>query len=161
MPVGRYHVNRISAGQRGNMKICEFTQGLLTTQVLQPNGGGNQHQHERGRCGQSWRPSPRPPWTLRRIDAFCDFQAKLRPRREPAPGSLSHSLQLQTAERVCGAGRTRPQVCLYFRQLAAKKLAIHVQVEFGTQSQVIWKFLAFSPQVVRASIFSPATTVTS
>src|SRR5262245_47462505 len=32
---------------------------------------------------------------------------------------------------------------------------------FGTQSQVIWKFLALSPQPVRASIFSPATTVTS
>src|SRR5262245_58670224 len=31
---------------------------------------------------------------------------------------------------------------------------------FGTQSQVIWKLLALSPQVVRAAIFSPATTVT-
>src|SRR5215475_1369573 len=31
---------------------------------------------------------------------------------------------------------------------------------FGTQSQVIWKPLALSPQVVRASIFLPATNVT-
>src|SRR5262245_43898988 len=130
MPVGRHHVNWISACQRGNMQICEFTQGLLTTPVLQPNRGGNQHQHKRGRYGQGWRPSPRPPWTLCCIDAFGNFQAKLRPRREPAPASLSHSLQLQTAERVCGAGRTRSQVRFYFRQLAAKKLAIHVKVEF-------------------------------
>src|SRR5262245_47184836 len=71
MPVGRHHVNWISAGQGGNMKVCEFTQGLLTTRVLQPERSGNQHQHERGCCGQRWCPSPRPPWTLPRIDALC------------------------------------------------------------------------------------------
>src|SRR5262249_5310595 len=78
MPVGRHYVNWISAGQGGNIKVCEFSQGLLTTQVLQPNGGGNQHQHKRGRRGQGWCPSPRPARALRRIDALCDFQAKLR-----------------------------------------------------------------------------------
>src|SRR5215475_8200072 len=82
MAVGRHHVNWISAGQRRNMQVGKFTQGLLTTRVLQPNGARNQHQHERGRCGQGWCPSPRPPWTLRRIDALCDFQAKLRPWRK-------------------------------------------------------------------------------
>src|SRR5262245_14770055 len=130
MPVGRHHVNWISAGQRGNMNVCEFSQGLLTSRALQPNGSGNQHQHERGRCGQGWCPSSRPPWTLRRIYALCDFHAKLRPRRELAPGSLSHSLQLQTVERVCGTGRTCLQVRLQFPQLVARKLAIDVQVEF-------------------------------
>src|SRR5436190_18949219 len=63
MPVRRQHVHWISAGQRGNMKVCKFGQGLLTTRALQPNGGGNQHQHDRGRCCQGRRPSPRPAWT--------------------------------------------------------------------------------------------------
>src|SRR6516162_1150227 len=71
MPVGRHHVDWITAGQRGNMKVCEFIQGLLTTQVLQPNGGGNQHQHKRGHGGKGRRPSSRPPWTS--LDALCDF----------------------------------------------------------------------------------------
>src|SRR5262245_36868028 len=94
VPVGRHHVNWIGARQRGDMQVCEFAQGLVTTQVLQPDGAGNQYQHERGRYGHCWCPSPRPRWTLRCIDALCDLHAKLRPRREPAPASLSHSLQL-------------------------------------------------------------------
>src|SRR5262245_36264923 len=52
MPVGRHNVNWISAGQGGNMQVCEFTQGLLTTRVLQPEGARNQHQYEDGRGGQ-------------------------------------------------------------------------------------------------------------
>src|SRR5436309_8262572 len=119
MPVGRNHVNWISAGQCRNMQVCEFAQGLLTTRVLQPNGAGNQDQHEHCRYGQDWCPSPRPAWTLCRIDAMCDFHAKLRPRRESATGGVSHSLQLQTVERVCGTGRTCLQVRLHFLQLAA------------------------------------------
>ena len=126
MLIGRNHVNWISAGQCRNMQVGEFAQRLLTTRVLQLNRGGNHHQHERSRCGQDWCPSPRPPWTFRRIDALCDFQAKLRPRRESAPGGLSHSLQLQTVERVCGTGRTCLKVRLHFVQLAARKLAIDV-----------------------------------
>src|SRR5262245_32389995 len=107
MAIGRHHVNWISAGQGRNMEVGKFTESLLTTRVLQPNGARNQDQHERGRCGQDWCPSPCPLWTLRRIDALCDFQAKLRPWRESATGGLSHSLQLQTVERVCSAGWTR------------------------------------------------------
>src|SRR5262249_9455959 len=128
MAVGRHHVNWINAGQRRNKQVRQVKQGLVTTGEVQPNGAGNQHQQERGRCDQDWCPSPRPPWTLLRIDALCDFQAKLRPCRESATGGLSHSLQLQTVERVCGTGWTRLQVRLYFLQLAARKLAIDVQV---------------------------------
>src|SRR5262249_3759328 len=114
------------------MKVCEFTQGLLTMQMLQPNGSGNQHQHERGRRSDGRYPPPCPPRTLRRADALIDSPAKLRPGRKPVSDGLSHSLQLQTAERVCGARRTSAQVRLHFRQLAVGKLGIHVTVELRT-----------------------------
>src|SRR5579862_7308130 len=130
MPVGRHDINWIRAGQGRNMQVCKFSKGVLGSRLLHPAGGGNEHQHEQGRYGQGRRPSSHPAWTFGGSDTLCDFQAKLGPRRKSAPGSLSQSLHLKTAECVCGAGGTRTQVGLHSRQFVAGKLAIHVQVEF-------------------------------
>ncbi len=41
VPVGRYYVNGIGAGQHRNMQVREFAQRLIATPVLQPEGRGD------------------------------------------------------------------------------------------------------------------------